>query len=199
MNENIKFNGISILIVDDDITLTTKLKNELYQYNINKCTEIRSMEKANSELSEHGHEYELVILDIMLPETEKDYENIVNKNDELKIYRETLLHAEETITDLKPEDDKKLALARERRPIILQEIQDLIEMKGGLKILKEWFNEYPDVPKPPIIIFSAFGDKELQDEAMHIAKWKNIEWLVKPVLPRKIVTTIQKMLDMNDL
>ena len=125
-----------VLIVEDDILIRKKLKRLLEQKGLSVtlkgCVE-GEKEGALDELKQNGKDYDFIILDVRLPDTEKKF----NKNIKLDKKWEIL---QEQLMALENKEDKKI-----KEIALLDDIDktnrnilENINVDGGIEIIQQW-------------------------------------------------------------
>lgn len=203
MNNNPKgtqfLEGKQVLILEDDQELAELLKELFENEGANvKCKECR--EEAQRELSQQGIEYDLIVLDIMLPNMVKQIKRIRELDKELEKVRRVLRQEDEL-----QEDDTGLMMqlesAYDKRSAILVEREALIDREGGIGLLEELTKSGKDTQQlPPILVLTAVGKKDVVKAGLDQLGGCG-DWIVKPVEPEyiidKSVQLIQKAYQKN--
>jgi DNA-binding response OmpR family regulator len=172
--------NIQILIIEDDLYLSTQLSNLFSNVCVNKPILAHSIEQGRYEYKSMRDVNRLVIMDLMLPDTEKTYKDIQKLEMELDSIRKTI---EQSGTQpLGINGKNKIYDARFKRAKILREIQSLIIREGGIVLAKEI--RLVD-NRTPILFLTAVGADEIVEKGTSIAGELS-EWLVKPVPSKKI-------------
>ena len=188
--------GKVICLVEDDDQLLEQLTHEFIEKGATNVEKVQTVEEGRYLLEDGGTRFDLIVVDVMLPRTREDYNKIQQWKEELKAYRDTIIQNEEEGPD---NDDfkRRLELARERRPLIINNINDLIDKEGGLNMIVDWNNHIEQenikihdsakkLKRPPVLYLTALGDEKTMDRGKRIAG-PNSYWLVKPVFIERIV------------
>ena len=186
----------TICIIEDDDQLLEQLTHEFIKNGAGEVKKARIVDEALNILKTSGHNIDLIVCDIMLPRTWEDYKRIQQWKEELKAYRDIIIQNEEEGPD-NNDFERRLELARERRPLIINQINDLIDKEGGLNIIQQWNklieqkNDKINDPtkkftSPPVLYLTAVGDEKNMDRGKRVAG-PNSYWLVKPVFVERIV------------
>lgn len=193
-----KLTGRNIIMVEDDESLHKRLTRELSRYDVATVTVKHTVDSGLTELKEHGTNYDLAIVDVMLPKSESDYYKIKALRDELSNIQTMLTENDETsIRDKKPE--KEIAHAQEKRRHIIAEIELFICKDGGIQMVKQWVEGVGSKNICPILYFTALGDDELKTEGLEVAGNSNAEWLTKPVTVNNILSTAGVLIAVNSM
>ena len=171
-----------ILLVEDDAGLT-----ERYDPNFRKegatIAVKRCMATAKDELMRNGDAYDLVILDIMLPRSERDLTDIEKLDSALGETRRVIREHD----DPGQHGTETLAAAYDKRTEILAERERLIDDEGGLKVVVHW-TEAGDPPgwRPPVLFLTSAGNEDAVTRGTELMNGR-CKWYVKPVPDEKII------------
>jgi hypothetical protein len=194
-NMRINLNGKQMLIVEEDEGLISRWKRSLTEINISdkELVIIRNIVEAQQELCKNGMNYRIIIVDVMLPLNSKKLEEISKILEDLQIIRnEFLLHENQRNTT--SETQEKYEKARERRPILLEQINGLLVEKGGIELIDKWLiNNLSS--HPPILFITCKSEDYIKELGYKAAHWKNVAWVVKPITGRIFIESIQDMLN----
>ncbi|MBN2444866.1 MAG: hypothetical protein JXJ04_26160 [Spirochaetales bacterium] len=177
-----------ILLVEDDTDLVKQIKEIIDTEFKDEDIEIdifSDVESVLNKLKEADFYFQLVILDIMLPGTEKKYQEIQDLN-------KILLDINKQIR--KTNDRESKAELREKRQTILFDINEKINMRGGLTIAS-YYKELCIENKreqAPILFFTAVKEPERIEEARQYCD--RFDWLGKPMLSNELLDKIKLLL-----
>jgi CheY-like chemotaxis protein len=170
--------GCKVLIVEDDIHLAGEIVDLLTP--LTECTPIvsHSMEAALRQL-ESVPEFDLVILDVMLPRSESEFDKILSIEERVREFRKEISLLERRERD--PEAIERLKGIRYERAIALKTIDDLIDSRGGISLIEEWKRSHlnSNWSFPTVFLTAISRDQERQRGRQ--AAGDHSEWLVKPV------------------
>lgn len=172
--------GRRVLIVEDDEGLTERLGKEFKRFGADEVAIRFTVEGGLKELKEKGSEYDLIVVDVMLPETQEDFMQIQGLTGQLKKYQK-ILKQEDTAHPGDQQYQKDLAKARERWRPLNKVITSLIRKEGGIEMVSEWLGALQDASRPPILYLTALGGMEHRMHGIGVTDGKDVEWLVKPV------------------
>jgi len=176
-----------VLIIEDDESLSKRLVNEFKRYRAEVLVKYY-VDSGLEELKKNGSNYQLIVVDVMLPQTKEEFQQIQRCRKEVDECVKILMQEDEA----PPDDDefgKRLEKAREQRKSLLNKIASLIRKLGGIEMVKDWLNwltknqddEDEKIERPPILYLTAVGNEDAIDEGKKAAEDKDVEWLVKPV------------------
>jgi DNA-binding response OmpR family regulator len=178
-----------VLIVDDDASLANGI-SELFKGFTEQQPDIaHSIEGAMGKLRDKKGKYSLVVVDVMLPRTETDYTKIAEFQEKLSEVTEKIQNADNGSEDAKKEI--AMLIARKERSRMLQEIDEIIDISGGIKLVKKMYQEKIIIP---IYFLSAVGEKKRMEEGLKIAKDKS-DWGVKPLTGNRILEKCVNLLE----
>lgn len=184
--------GTKVLIVDDDEHLPQRLVNEFKRYGSESNVK-HTVEEGLAELNDNGSEYDLIVIDVMLPKNEEDYKKIESYREELEeCFR--IIKDEDSADPDDEEFKRKWERARGLRPHLHKRITSLIRKKGGIEIIKEWLEQLKSEKAPPILYLTAIGDEAIMAEGIEATGAVNSIWLVKPVTVEKLLNTSAKLI-----
>ncbi len=130
-----------VLIVEDDILIRKKLKILLEQkgfsVTLKGCVEGKK-EGALDELKQNGMEYDFIILDVRLPDTEEKFNENIKLDNDWESLQEQLMALEENENK---EDEKINGMGIELFDGIdklNRDIHENINVDGGIKIIQQW-------------------------------------------------------------
>jgi DNA-binding response OmpR family regulator len=170
----------SVLILEDDIELCDRIKNLLGKYTQKIPLVAHSVEQAKSITLSNDEKFDLVILDIMLPET-------IEQNEEIYTLEESLKKIHKSVRNLKKQssEDAKNSLftLRYERSIIIKQIEDLINVSAGISLVELWRQNNLHFP---ILFLTAVGDDGTIEKASSIAG-ENSDWIIKPSTSENIL------------
>jgi len=162
-----------ILLIEDDDLLCKQIRRLLERNNFEVII-AQHMNAAREIFQEPEHEFDLIIVDVMLPENDCSLKLIGKLEDE--------------INDLRQKDvlDKINALTLE--------MMNNLNTRGGIDLINELRNQTvgpKNMLKIPIIYLTARGAINLIKEGGSMVQTGKVEWLEKPVRSGNII--IQKI------
>jgi len=184
--------NLRILIIEDDPDIIMRLKSTLKGHGVSD----ENIKVANSKGSflkslNTKKIFDLLIVDLMIPDTDRDYTKIEQYKRQLEKIR-TDIEKAETEQQLEEEIDRLI----ENRLEILKSINKILNKDAGIEVIEEFFgtthNHYPGDGKPAIIYLTAVGDKEKIKRGTNACGKRKNEWLVKPVPTDTLISTIDK-------
>jgi DNA-binding response OmpR family regulator len=183
-NQAASLAGTRVLIVEDDERLLGRLASLFSANGVGQIDMAGCIEEAFHLLNDSKHEYDLIILDMMLPETREDFEAIRAGEMQLAETHAILENAQILDGSL---DASQIQSARSKRTTLLRNIDGLIVREGALKLLERWqLARSKKAQLPHIIFLTALGNDA---EIAHGSKLagKGSAWLVKPVTDKTII------------
>ena len=187
--------GKNILIIEDDESLSKRLISVLKYYGVEVAIKY-CVDSGLGELKECGLDYHLIVVDVMLNQTEEESQQIQSWRKKVFECVEVLMQEDEA----DPKDDefrKRLQKAREQRRTLLNQITSLIRKLGGIEMIEEWLGSLTDNEKkkrPAILYLAAVGNEEAIERGKKAAKDRDVEWLIKPVTGSKLIRTTVKLM-----
>lgn len=191
-----KLAGQRILIVEDDESLPLRLIKEFEQ--CEACVTVKhTVESGLMELKESGTDYDLIVVDVMLPESEEDYQKIQQFRCTVKQVMN--VPQQKSTGDANDKEASRLQeQAREKRRFILEQIDMLTCKDGGFQLVKQWVEELGGKSRPPIIYLTARSDPGAKQEGIEAAGGQNVVYLGKPVtLVQLLGTAVQVISEMK--
>lgn len=190
-----RLTGKSILIIEDDESLSKRLVNVFKRFGV--VVDIRYCVDSGLEvLKRNGLNYDLIVVDVMLPRTEDEFRQIQRCRSEEKECIKVLMQEDED--DLDDEElAKKLEDTRKQRASLLKRIVSLITDRGGIEMVDKWLSELMDKEKkrrPAIFYLTAVGNEDMNSEGKRVVGDERVEWIVKPVTGTKIIQTAAHLL-----
>ena len=183
-----------VLIVEDDERLLGSLATLFSDNGVGQVDMAGCIEEAFHLLNDSKHKYDLVILDMMLPDTRKDLEAIRAGEVQSAEIREILANAENPDGSV---DESQIRNARSKRTTLHRNIDNHLLKEGALILLERWQQARSKKAKLPHIIFlTARGDHELIAHGRKLAG-KGSAWLVKPVTDKTIIEKAVEVLSNN--
>jgi DNA-binding response OmpR family regulator len=171
--------GKRILVVEDDRYLSQHIAELLERYTGNIVVRLNSVQGAQVAVKNESSSIALAIVDVMLPNTEKDYETICALEKQLESIRTKLAQI-----DPQPKTDndmQRLADARMDRRHILSVIHGLTNKMAGIELVEMWRAHGPECVRNAAIVFlAALGSPDVVTAGLKAAQG-GAEWLVKPV------------------
>jgi len=172
--------GCRLLIAEDDLSLAKRLADCFRNHGAEEVHTAGCINEVIRELSDVSVEYDLLILDMVLPETEAERTQYEMLNVELSSIREMLQSHERDSGNIQDEraPDGELLL---RRSDALAEMQSLLNREGGFLVLERWGrNASSGAMLPPVLFLTAVGKPEAVDKGRELTAGR-CEWLLKPV------------------
>jgi CheY-like chemotaxis protein len=186
-----------ILVIENDRDLAPSIKDLFLSYGaddvvIKRCA-VGSTEGGLDALRERGHDFHLVVVDIMLPWDEdalRRYDHLQEKRNHLQNQAAELRH--------KKNVQGRLANLRNEVQWLEKASSKEIDDDAGVKMIAQWraIPEDPGVghliPKPPMLFLTArqetsFGEDELAKIRQHT------RWLTKPVLELQMLAAAAEL------
>jgi len=178
--------GRRILLLEDDIDLNKRLASAFKYAGASEVVIRRSAESGLERMKLEGGEYDLIVIDAMLPKTEGDVESIDALDRDLITIRETLQREESRFESQRTKSSELLETYMRRRAI-LTEREMLIQDRGGLDMVENWMKKAPKPQvSPPILFLTAVGSREAVERGRKLLGPFG-EWLVKPVTTDTII------------
>lgn len=172
--------GKRVLIVEDDCELAQRLAEILSTRHANQVDTAGSISEGLSHLL-NSAPYDLLVLDMMLPETPQDHARI----------REAQLSREQELLALV--DGEPSIESRWRLEAGSDEIERLISSDGGFVLLERYKKLAPNGRSlPPVLFLSARSNREVGTRGFDLAG--RAAWLVKPVGIDELVRTAARLL-----
>ena len=170
--------GRSILIIEDDDDLAGDLTRVFEQTTGVAPGVARWMDAALEQLN-GPRGFDLVVTDVMLPESRGDYEEIQSLEEQLKELTATI--AAVRLEDAGQSGQSQLRSLRAQRAIMLERIDQLTHGEGGIEVIERWraATGRPDFPWP-MLFLTAVGSGEARSRGA-AAAGPACRWLVKPV------------------
>jgi DNA-binding response OmpR family regulator len=185
--------GKIILVIEDDKLLKTGLQEAFEGQGCSKIVLKECIENAFKEISKQGKDYDLIMLDIMLPETEKQLNRLRELEQELDEVRGVLRQEDEMDPDnnsLRDEIEK----AYNKRATILREKDTLVNRRGGIELLEKLNDKGLLGNQLPILVLTAVGNKEDVYDGMKLLS-ESGDWLVKPVNVQTLINKAQELIN----
>jgi DNA-binding response OmpR family regulator len=191
------FCGKKLLLVEDDRTFR---EGRLVKHYCDAGVREKDIawkncaEEALEELLKSCATYDLIVIDIMLPQTKEDVKMIEEINADLRRLRD-ITRKEGQVDKNDKEAISALHAAYERRPVLLSLIQSLISDREGLEVLKKWkaaCNRSEHYP--PFLFMTCVGNQAVIDEGMSLVEGHG-EWMVKPVTVEDLLHTSARLIE----
>jgi CheY-like chemotaxis protein len=176
-----RLQGRHILVIEDEQILVKRLQVALQDAGA-EVTVKRCREEALTALRAQDRKYDLIVLDVKLPESAADVEAIDSLDKDLDEVRNTL-RGEADLKDGEEESRAKLEKAYDQRSMLLAQRNALIQQRSGFELLEEWlkdFGEHWQEGIPPILFLTAVGEREAEEEGKRLVGSRS-KYLVKPV------------------
>jgi len=193
-----KLAGRNIIIIEDDESLPKRLIKEFKRCGA-KVTVKTTVDSGLAELNEHGSDYDLAIVDAMLPQSENAYSEIKKLKDGLREIQTTIENNDAGADAGDKKAEEEIAHAQEKRRRISAEIELLICKDGGIQMVKEWVKWLAGEDRCPILYFTALGDADLKTEGFEAAGNSHVEWLTKPVTVDNILNKAGELIETNSV
>ena len=173
-----------VLIVEDNTSLAEKMERVFSQFPGSDVAVTHSMESARGAMDQEGP-FGLVVLDVMLPATEDDYERNLEYEEIMKKAKNTIRRIGTSPTNRT--DRERLQDARFDRARAREAIEKLINDEGGITLAAEW-RQSDDAGKQnmPILFLTAIGNEDTSERGLEKAK-RRASWLLKPVSSKGIL------------
>jgi DNA-binding response OmpR family regulator len=185
--------GKRILIIEDDDFLARKLAELLKQFTLEETIIAHSVEAAKNLLEGKTVDFDLAVVDVMLPDTEQDYK-------EIQEFREKMEQLAYEIKKIEQASDhsgarERLSQARYQRSLFHERIFDRVKEEGGIELVQTWVENRSKTTNKlfPVLFLSALGNQNV------ISKVERIEgllekWIVKPVEEGVLLTECSNLL-----
>ncbi|MCK4517603.1 response regulator [Candidatus Babeliales bacterium] len=176
------FGDKRILIVDDDISLANRIKRVLRNHGATDCN-VELAHCIDTALDRLKQEvpFNLMILDMRMPETEEDLKAVEEERQKLERVR-AILRTEDEISKEDFEAIEKVKVAYETRALILSHIHSLLLADGGVEILKGISSN--NIHVQAIVVLSAF----LPESRRRNFKNQTIDWMMKPISEHRLIS-----------
>lgn len=172
--------GRRILVVEDDEPLAQRIAKLFQEYTDREPEIARCMEDADKIIANNQELFSLLIIDVMLPKTHEDLEEIRNHEDTLNELRDQITTAGSRPLGDEARQQELLAL-RHKRSRVLEQIDGLIEEEGGIKLVEKWRSDASAYRQAfPVLYLTAVGN-EASMQRGHDVKGDRVDWVVKPV------------------
>jgi CheY-like chemotaxis protein len=182
--------GLKILIVEDDMELANDIVEVLTPLTGQVPTVAGCIETALEFLSDKA-QYQLAILDVMLPRKKEDSTKIQEFEQQLRSFRSEISDLERREKETVAQD--RLREIRHERATVIKRIDDLIDPKGGITLIEQWKLSHLDHPwRLPTVFLTAVSNNAIKRSAKLVAG-ENCEWLVKPVSSRILIETCEEL------
>jgi response regulator of citrate/malate metabolism len=182
-----------VLIAEDEDPLARRIARLIKDYSQFDPVITHYMEEARQIMANEKQGFDLVILDIMLPTSEEDVQDIQILKEKLQEKLGVLSEAI-ALSNQQPENkDAKIAVseARDAQALILKQIDRLIDREGGIQLVKEWRAANCTFP----ILFLTAGSEAIVQRGL-LAAGENSDAVVKPapseVIQEKCINLLQK-------
>ena len=187
-----------ILVIEDDPDLAPRIERLFQMYGAAKVVIKRCVVGPNEggldALCKRGGEFDLVVVDIMLPWDEdalKRCDGLQKEWNALQKEAAELRH--------KKDAQRRLASLRKELQWLSEAPRKEIDDKAGVKLIKQWREALKDSsvgdarPEPPILFLTArqpesFAQEELQQIMV------SARWITKPVLELQVLTAAAELL-----
>ncbi len=185
--------GWRVLIVEDDEELAARMRGLVEERTKVPPVVVHSMQEANEAMrGSRDESFGLVIMDVMLPETEKDFANIQSQ---MRIIDE----ARSTIRRLGPNPNDStsqtaLAKARHKRAAALSVIDELIVKDGGIRLVEKWFAKSANASLA-VLYLTAVGNEAETRRGIDLAPHRSA-WLTKPTSSEEILRKMTELLSL---
>jgi DNA-binding response OmpR family regulator len=181
-----------ILVVEDDAPLAKRIAALFKEYTNVEPIIAHSAQEASDIVAGAAGSFGLAIVDVMLPETVADYEDIQQ-------YQEIINHARQKIEEAGPpphDEDTETALrdARYERAQALKQTEDLIDSEGGIKLVAGWRRVSSN--RPAILYLTAVGSDAVVKKGLSVAG-QRATWIVKPMRSEQILEQCANLLQEN--
>ncbi|MHC4497731.1 MAG: response regulator transcription factor [Planctomycetota bacterium] len=189
--------GRRVLIVEDDEGLTERLGKEFKRFGADEVAIRFTVEGGLKELKEKGSEYDLIVVDAMLPASEESFQRIKGYRGELKECL-NVLKEEDSADPGDEEFRKELAKARERWQPLNRAIASLIRKEGGIEMVRQWLEPLKGKRHPPILYLTAIGNPDVKQEGLLAAGERHVDWLTKPVTVETLLDRTEELIAANE-
>jgi DNA-binding response OmpR family regulator len=174
-----------ILIIEDDEGLIYRIQKLLKSedYEVKLCNSMKSVYDLFDTVFDTNL-FDLLIIDLALPESESDYNQIMEINK---------LMADTTTKMISEADPIKLQELRMKRQTQYFAKNSLLLQEGG-KILIQTLKEKKKISNQTAVIYlSASGNEILSKECL--AELKNSMWFTKPISSEILIRSIKDLLE----
>jgi DNA-binding response OmpR family regulator len=173
-----------VLIVEDSVDLARRIAKLLKPYCGVDPVLVHSKEEAEATLKDDLEGFCLAIVDVMLPITKADFEQV-------RMHEKTLADVREKIRELVSEGDQaaqqELIEARASRAAALRQISLLIDTEAGIALVRAWQPILSSQGRQlPVLYLTAVGNHHAIHEGSTAAGGA-VHWAVKPVPARDIL------------
>jgi DNA-binding response OmpR family regulator len=166
----------NILIIEDDSFIAENFKEAFFNAGF---TNVKISNYINDALLLIQSEtFDLFIVDIMLPKSEENYKKIGESQRELTIIRREMITLDQIQNKESP--NNRINELREKRSSLLNRIDELIEMNGGINLISQIQGDSKYNQPKAIIFLSALGNEEIVNDGLNKSKVKS-RWLIKPI------------------
>jgi FixJ family two-component response regulator len=181
--------NLQVLIVEDDVKLATQLAGLIKEFAHREPVLVHTMEAARKMVAEEKERFGLLIMDVMLPESNQDFDDIGKFKKKLIILRKKIKEASTRPADQLSQEI--LENARRDRAHIQRRIEELIQDAGGIHLVEEWHKAGIQFP---ILFLTAVGAQEMIDWGK-AAAGKYCEWITKPAPDEEILAKCKMLLN----
>jgi DNA-binding response OmpR family regulator len=202
---NKRLDGRKILVAEDDTALLKRLVELLASYTGKKPTTVNSAANLLSELQENGAAYDAAVIDVMLPQTEADFEKMMECRQKLDQIT-SIFRKMQSLNRLTSEQEEQLEDARDDREFTLNILNTLVDRRAGVRALQTYLTgtnisgqhtlgvspSAPAKPHVPVLFLTAVGNEEAKNSADSLPA--PVHWLVKPVSPEVLLNAICALL-----
>lgn len=183
----------NILIVDDDDYFAIRLAELLSTHGVNQLHTAGSIEQALRLMKESKLHFDLILLDMIIPETNENLEAVRAGETQLKEITSILTSAE----SLENLDAEKINEIREMRSKVLAEEDGLVLDDGGLLFLERLQqSRSKKVKLPPVLFLTAVANIDVKNRARKLVG-EDLHWLVKPVIYEEILNEVTKIINQS--
>ncbi|MBN1396845.1 MAG: response regulator [Bacteroidetes bacterium] len=180
--------GKNILVVEDDQVILDKYANFLSACGVEHINKARCIEEALNLLNDSKQRFDLILLDMMLPNTKKDLEAVMAGQIQIDEIRSIFEDAEETHETL---HGTQILSYQSKYATVRDNMNSFIKEDGGLLLLERLHSK--NVKIPPVLFLTAVGNKWFMDRGRELVE-NNLYWLVKPVSREIILDKINEIL-----
>lgn len=184
----------TVLVVDDDQEMAARIAGTLEARGI-EVVLADSVERALSELMTDGNDFGLLILDVVLPRTKGELNDMKAMQTHLQEAVSVIRSLQHIVTPTR-QDLHELRHARDRRAQLRDQIAAKTVCDGGIQIAEELGRQAkanPGIAHPPCLFLSALKDTDLQTRARDAYPGKST-WLVKTGLEAVLLDHIRELL-----
>jgi DNA-binding response OmpR family regulator len=184
-------NNLHVLIIEDDKDLASRISRLIKEFTLQPLKIAHSMEMARKIVTVDQEGFELVIMDVMLPNTDQDFEDI-------RVFQKKLLLLRKEIkaANALPDEVAKqttLAAVRDERAHVQKRIESLIISDAGIRLVEEW---YAAGIQFPILFLTAVGGEDQMKRARAITG-AHSSWVIKPVPNEEILEKCIELLQIR--